>query len=43
MEKMFEVNSKKCSEADNCKCVKEYGDKKYCAGCGSVVNRKEGD
>lgn len=35
----YSVDSAKCSEVDNCKCVKEHKGEKYCAGCGSVVSK----
>lgn len=42
MKDYVEVNDKKCCEVDNCTCVKYKNGKKYCMGCGNVVQaRKE--
>lgn len=35
-EEFVEINTKKCSEANNCFGVKEEDGKKYCRGCGNL-------
>lgn len=35
----IEINGDKCCEVDNCMCVKHEDGKKYCLGCGNVMNK----
>lgn len=41
MKDFVEVNETKCTEVNNCMCVKENNGKQYCRGCGNIQPNKE--